>query len=63
MPQLANMTKKSDDVRYFRWPYHAKVIKIFEQINNKIVFMNPLIALAHFNKKRYILKLPKFDSK
>lgn len=30
MPQLARMATTSGAVLYFRWPYHAKVMKMFE---------------------------------
>src|ERR1700688_3812911 len=37
MPQLARMTFQSASLRYFRWPYQAKVIKIFEMVSRRIV--------------------------
>jgi len=33
MPQLARMTINSGLPLNFRWPYHAKVMKMFEQVN------------------------------
>src|ERR1700726_2701564 len=37
MPQLARMTFQSASLRYFRWPYQAKVMKIFEMVSRRIV--------------------------
>src|SRR5437762_556578 len=37
MPQLAKMTFQSPSLRYLRWPYHAKVMKMLEIVSNKIV--------------------------
>jgi hypothetical protein len=37
MPQLARMTFQSASLRYFSWPYHAKVMKIFEMVSRRIV--------------------------
>src|SRR4029077_4573437 len=37
MPQLARMTFQSASLRYLRWPYQAKVIKIFETVSRTIV--------------------------
>src|ERR1700676_1280517 len=37
MPQLARMTFQSASLRFFRWPYHAKVINIFEIVSKRIV--------------------------
>jgi hypothetical protein len=39
MPQLARMTFQSASLRYFRWPYQAKVMKIFEMVSRRIVRM------------------------
>ena len=35
--QLAKMTFQSPSLRYLRWPYHAKVMKMLEIVSNKIV--------------------------
>src|ERR1700732_3152391 len=37
MPQLARMTFHSASLRYLRWPYQAKVMKIFDMVSSKIV--------------------------
>src|SRR6266481_6679495 len=37
IPQLAMITFHSASLRNFRWPYHAKVIKMFEMVSNRIV--------------------------
>src|ERR1700730_5624579 len=37
MPQLARMTFQSASLRYFRWPYQAKVMKIFEMVSRRTV--------------------------
>src|ERR1700747_2756195 len=37
MPQLARMTFHNASLRYLRWPYQAKVMKMFETVKNKIV--------------------------
>lgn len=37
IPQLITMTKNNGEDLYFKCPYHAKVIKIFEQTNKKMV--------------------------
>src|SRR5882762_10755212 len=42
MPQLTAMTFQSATFRYFRWPYHANVIKIFEMVRRRIVRMRPV---------------------
>ena len=34
MPQLTRMTPQSGVSLNFRWPYHAKVMKTFEQISS-----------------------------
>ena len=39
MDQLTTITFHNGTSRYFRWPYHAKVIKIFEPINKRMVHM------------------------
>src|SRR5258706_12714920 len=36
MPQLARMTSQIGRVLNFKWPYHATVIKIFEQVSSTI---------------------------
>lgn len=41
MPQLAMMTFQRASLRYFRWPYHAKVMKIFSVVRSKMVRTNP----------------------
>src|ERR1700740_2433374 len=41
MPQLAMMTFQRASLRYFRWPYHAKVMKIFEMVRSRMVRTNP----------------------
>ena len=41
MPQLPTMTFQRASLRYFRWPYHAKVMKIFEMVRSRIVRTNP----------------------
>src|ERR1700682_6810779 len=37
MPQLARMTFQSASLRYFKWPYQAKVMKMFEMVRRRIV--------------------------
>src|ERR1700686_4015590 len=37
MLQLARMTFQSASLRYFRWPYQAKVMKMFEMVSRRIV--------------------------
>src|ERR1700730_8923863 len=37
IPQLARITFQSASLRYFRWPYHAKVMKMLEIVSNRIV--------------------------
>src|ERR1700730_17466152 len=37
IPQLARMTFHSGSLRYLRWPYQAKVIKIFDTIRSRMV--------------------------
>jgi len=37
MPQLAMMTFHNASLRYFKWPYHAKVMKIFEMVSRRMV--------------------------
>src|ERR1700681_2848895 len=39
MPQLARITFHSASLRYFRWPYQAKVMKIFEIVSKRMVRM------------------------
>jgi hypothetical protein len=33
------MAIQSGEVRYFRWPYQAKVMKIFEMVSRIMVFI------------------------
>src|SRR5580658_3669592 len=44
MSQLMRMTLKSGACRYFRWPYHAKVMKMLERVRSRIVVM-PICCL------------------
>src|ERR1700682_3767099 len=37
IPQLARITFQSASVRNFRWPYHAKVMKMLEMVSNRTV--------------------------
>jgi hypothetical protein len=37
--QLTRMTFQSASLRNFRWPFHAKVIKMLEMVRNRIVRM------------------------
>src|SRR4051812_37860521 len=37
---------------YFRWPYHAKVMKTFETISSRMVFMRRLYRVAGRGHKR-----------
>src|SRR6266436_375157 len=37
MPQLARMTFHKASLRYLRWPYQAKVMKMFERVSSRIV--------------------------
>src|SRR5580704_5456953 len=37
IPQLTRMTFQSAEVRYFKWPYQAKVMKMFEMVSRTIV--------------------------
>ena len=39
MPQLTKITFQRAEPRYFKWPYHANVMKIFEIVSRTIVFM------------------------
>src|ERR1700674_714224 len=39
MPQLARMASQSGECGYFRWPYQAQVMKIFEPISRMTVHM------------------------
>src|SRR5260370_32925150 len=41
MPQLARITFHNASLRYFRWPYQANVIKMFEMVSSKIVLTRP----------------------
>src|SRR6478752_4179690 len=36
MPQLTTITKNIGDVLNLRWPYHARVMKMFEQTSSKM---------------------------
>src|ERR1700720_28692 len=36
-PQLARTTFQSGSPRNFKWPYHAKVMKILDTMSNRIV--------------------------
>ena len=49
MPQLMTMTLNRGACRYFKWPYQAKVIKMFEMVSRTIVVMVvmlPQIAIS-----------------
>src|SRR6267143_2432993 len=37
IPQLARITFQSASLRNFRWPYHAKVMKMLEMVSNRTV--------------------------
>src|SRR5882762_5336029 len=37
IPQLARTTFQSASLRNFKWPYHAKVMKILDTMSNRIV--------------------------
>jgi hypothetical protein len=37
IPQLTRITFQSAEVRYFKWPYQANVMKIFEMVRRTIV--------------------------
>src|SRR6266403_1564758 len=37
IPQLARMTFQSASLRNFKWPYHAKVMKMLDTMSNRIV--------------------------
>jgi hypothetical protein len=39
MDQLTRMTLQSGTPRYLRWPYQAKVMKIFEPMSRRMVHM------------------------
>jgi hypothetical protein len=39
MDQLTTMAIQRGELRYFRWPYQAKVINMFEIVNRAIVLM------------------------
>src|SRR5580765_921234 len=45
MPQLTRMTLNKGACRYFRCPYQAKVMKIFEMVSRTIVVMVCLCCL------------------
>ena len=34
MPQLTMMTSQSGELLNFKWPYHANVMKMFEQVSS-----------------------------
>jgi hypothetical protein len=42
-PQLAKMANRSGSLLYFRWPYHAMVIKTFEMMSRMTVFTTYLL--------------------
>src|SRR5579864_3186322 len=46
MPQLARITFQSASLRYLRWPYQAKVIKIFETVSRTIVSTGDVSAMG-----------------
>jgi len=37
IPQLIMITFQRASLRNFRWPYHAKVMKMFEMVSSRIV--------------------------
>jgi hypothetical protein len=39
MPQLTRITFQRAEVRYFRWPYQAKVMKMLEIVSRIMVLM------------------------
>src|ERR1700680_4527993 len=49
MPQLARMTFQSASLRYFRWPYQAKVMKIFEMVSRRIVRIAQMFLDVNIN--------------
>src|SRR5450432_3514314 len=49
MPQLARITFQSASLRYFRCPYHAKVMKIFETVSRRIVRTVVESSFVEFN--------------
>ena len=38
-PQLTKITFQRAEPRYFKWPYHANVMKIFEIVSRMMVLM------------------------
>src|SRR5271168_3631306 len=42
MPQLARITFHNASLRYFKWPYQAKVMKIFEIVSSRMVRISAL---------------------
>jgi hypothetical protein len=52
MPQLARMTFQSVSLRYFRWPYQAKVMKIFEMVSRRIVRIVQIFLNVDINVPR-----------
>lgn len=46
MSQLMMITFQSAESLYFRWPYHAKVMKILEMVNNITVVIFQDASLA-----------------
>src|SRR5271168_3915277 len=39
IPQLTRMTFQSAEVRYFKWPYQANVMKMFEMVSRTMVLI------------------------
>src|SRR5271168_4886616 len=42
MPQLARITFHNASLRYFKWPYQAKVMKILEIVSSRMVRISAL---------------------
>ena len=48
MSQLITMTLNSGTWRYFRWPYHAKVMKMLETVSSSIVVIIAMLPRIKF---------------
>src|SRR5260370_31764195 len=55
MPQLTAMTFHSASLRYLRWPYQAKVMKIFEMVSSRMVRTSDISAVGLNSVRRSLL--------
>ena len=58
--QLTRMANGSQALRYFKWPYQATVMKVFEQIKSAIVFttMPSRIAVPPLPRTKFQEPMP-----